>query len=97
LVVGSSLLFGTLRAFSGARAAQAPTATPEPSALAIASQPLVETVTPQPLALTASPTSRAAAALTDTTGVIALSIIVVAVIVAGILWGEHRPARRAAK
>jgi hypothetical protein len=81
LLVALFVIVGAVLVMGSLHAFSAAHAAPPPAA---ASQTIDLTPTPTPVP---APTS------TDTTGVVALSIIVVAVILFGILWGGRRPAK----
>lgn len=79
--VGAMLLFGTSRAFAPVHAGQSPTKTLQPQATAGTSSQVPD-ATPTPTA-----TPGPSYPHTDTSGIIALSIALVAIIVFGVLWG----------
>jgi ABC-type antimicrobial peptide transport system permease subunit len=74
-ILGLAFLVGNVLAFSGVHAA--PVLTPTPSTL-----PTVTAVPPTPTPLPIPPSA-------DTTGILILGILLVAVILIGLLWGRR--------
>lgn len=85
VTVAVLLLLGTSRAFAPVHAEQSPTETPgtQPATGTFQGERVVPTPTPAP-----TPTPVPAYLYTDTSGIIALSVALVAIIVFGVLWGR---------